>query len=239
MVGAAVIEFELPEPDYAELALVNTDGHRGIGSGGAEAESLEGKVLVDGPCGRRLTHEEVLAADPEQATFLGQDGDGSEYSLVWLWVSFPVIGLSKLESAQVKLTLTAIPATPEPVVVSMRPLSVDDPVSVERTIAIGPKMKIFEAVDVEAGHYEKTETFQRTNLVVRGLPNGTYPQWEFTRTPSRKLDGPTRLVMIVRSGHGAVLEVNGKVTARRPWGSAIWHFGAQLRGGPLVFGDRF
>jgi hypothetical protein len=221
-----VIEFELPEPEYRELTLDSRAAHRG-GDGAPEQEPLRGLVLVDGPRGWRLTADQVRAADPGIGTYLGPDPGRNGYYFVYLTVSFTARASRKLTSADVKITLAADPDTPPPFALSMKPLKDGDPVSVERTASLGPKLKLLDVAEAEIGHADKKRTFEQTNLFVRGQLSGSRPRWEFTRTDSRRLDGACTLQMVVQAGLGSALTVTGEVTARTT-GNIVWPFGADL-----------
>ena len=226
-----MIEYELPEPRFEELTLVNVDAVRGKGPGDSEVAPLKGRVLVDGPHGRKLTSEE-LAADREIRRFV--DTALYEYYLVHLAVGFREHGSPKLKAAQVKLTLTSIPDMPAPFALDMKPLKEGDQVSVERTVRLGPKLKLLDAVDAEVGSVEAAKSFQRTELAVRGLGlDGPAPGWEFTRTASQKLDGSCRLELVVQAGRGAAVSVTGVVTAQAG-GNIGWRYRGGLPG-PLDF----
>jgi hypothetical protein len=226
VVGAPVIEFELPEPEYRELTLDSRVAHRGRDDA-PEEESLKGLVRVDGPRGWRLTADQVRAADPEIGTYMGPDPDRNGYYFVYLTVSFTARGARKLASAEVKIALAAEPDTPPPFALSMKPLKDGDPVSVERTASLGPKLKLLDAVEAEIGHADRKRSFKETNLFVRGLLSGSRPRWEFTRTDSRRLDGACTLQMVVQAGLGCALTVTGEVTARTT-GNIVLPFGANL-----------
>jgi hypothetical protein len=198
------------------------------------SEPLSGLIKIDGPRGWRLTADQVLAADPGLASYMGPSTDRNEYFFVYLAASFTAVGSRRLESARLKITLTAVPDIPAPFALSMKPLTDGDPVSVVHTAFLGPKFKLLDVAEAEIGHIEMTESFARTDLVVRGLPNGSQPSWEFTRTATRKLSGACTLQMVVQAGLGAALNVTGEMTARATLGSAIWHFGAELPR-PLTF----
>jgi hypothetical protein len=209
--GAAVIEFELPEPTYEELALADLAVFRGKGPG--TSAPLNGRVLLGGPHGFNITAARV-AADPEIAAFMDENAD-CVYHLLYLGVSFTAAVSPRLESAQVRLTLSAVPGSPAPFALSMKPLADGDAVSVTRTVSLGPKLSLLDTVDVELGRAEREESFQRTKLAVRGLGLASAtPGWEFTRTDSRNLEGSCMLTMVVQAAKGAKVTVTGLVTAR-------------------------
>lgn len=220
-----MIEFELPEPRFEELTLINVDSARGKGPGGSALAPLKGRVMADGPHGRKLASEE-LTADPDIRRFA--DTARYEYYLVHLAVGFAGHGSPRLRSAQVKLTLASIPDTPAPFALDMKPLKEGDQVSVGRTARLGPKLKLLDAIEAEASSLEVTRSFQRTELVVRGLGlDGPAPSWEFTRTASRKLDGSCRLELVIQAAHGAAISVSGVVTAQAD-GNIGWRYRGSL-----------
>jgi hypothetical protein len=206
-----VIELELPEPDYEDLALADLAALRGKGPGGPVP--LDGRVVLGGPHGFKITAARV-AADPEIAAFMDENAD-CEYYLLYLGVSFKAAPSPRLESAQLMLTLTAVPAAPAPFALSMKPLADGDPVSVKRTVTLGPELKILDAVDVKLGSAERETSLQRTDLAVRGLGLASAtPGWEFTRTESRNLEGSCMLTVVIQAAKGARISVSGLVTAR-------------------------
>jgi hypothetical protein len=231
VVGAFVIEFELPAPELEELTLVSDVEVRGTRSGAGEP--LKGRVSVGGPHGFAITAERV-AADPEIAQFVEENSSRRAFYLVWLTASFTALGSPRLESAQVGLTLTTAPADPAPFALDMKPLVVGDTVSVEGTLSFGPKLKILE-VEAEAGAASRKTTVPRSDLSVRGLGlDSASPTWQFTETASRKIEGASRLVLVVQAAAGATLTVAGDVTADTSWGNIPWPFRGKLPG-PLRF----
>jgi hypothetical protein len=205
-----VIEFELPDPGLEELELVADDAIRGLAPSTAP---LGGRVLVGGPHGFRLTPARV-AADPAIAEFV-EENAAQAYYFVYLAVSFTTLEAPTLASARVLLDLSAVPATPPPFALSMKPLADGDPVAVKRTVSFGPKLKLLDAVDTEIGHADQETSWQRTDFAVRGLGLASaQPGWEFTRTASRKLAGSSLLKMVVQAEDGASVTVSGTVTAR-------------------------
>jgi hypothetical protein len=234
VLGDGVVELELPEPGFTDLPLVNAAEDRGLTPGEVEPAPLKGLVLVGGPHGFRLTADR-LAADPELSRFIEQDATTREYYFVHLAVSFPAQGSPKLRSAQVRLTLTSVPGTPEPFALDIKPLKDGDQVSVQRTVRFGPKLKLLDAVGAEVGGVENVISFQRADLVVRGVGlDSSSPGWEFTRTASQKLEGACRLELIVQTGQGVALSVSGAVTAQAG-GNIPWPYRGDLPG-PLTFG---
>jgi hypothetical protein len=206
-----MIGLELPEPAYQELALAEQVTVRGQDS--ATSVPLNGRVLLGGPHGFKITAARV-AADPEIAGFMDENADW-EYYLLYLGVSFTAAVSPRLESAQVRLAISAVPGSPAPFALSMKPLADGDPVSVTRTVTLGPKLSLLDTVDAELGKAERTQSFQRTQLAVRGLGLASAtPGWEFTRTDSRNLEGSCMLTMVVQAAKDAKVTVTGLVTAR-------------------------
>jgi hypothetical protein len=233
VLGDAVIEFELPEPQFEDLTLVNVDVVRGKGPVETEAEPLAGRVGVDGPHGFKLSAERV-AADHELSKFVDQQSDRHEYYLVHLAVSFKAVGSPQLKSAEVRLSLSSVPDTPPPFALSMEPLKDGDTVSVQRTVRFGPELKLLDQVDASLGEISNVSSWKRSELAVRGLGiDGPEPAWEFTRTASQKLDGAHRLTLVVQAARGAAVSVSGVVTARAR-GNIPWHFERELPN-PLNF----
>jgi hypothetical protein len=229
-----VIELELPEPRFEELTLVNIDAQRGKGDPDDEAlQPLRGRVLVDGPRGFRITAES-LTADPDIGRFVGFDSAGYEFYFVHLAVSFRALGSPRVKSAEVRLALASVPDAPAPFALHMKPLGDGDKVSVRRTARFGPRLKLLDAVEAEIGSVEAEKSFERTELVVRGLGlDGASPLWEFTRTGASKLEGACRLELVVQAARGSAVSVSGVVTARAA-GNIPWRY----RGGlprPLDF----
>lgn len=222
--GAAVIEFELPAPSYEELALADLAVVRGQDP--APSAPLNGRVLLGGPHAFKITAARA-GADPEIAAFMDENAD-CEYYLLYLAVSFVAAASPRLESAQVRLTLSAVPSSPAPFALSMKPLADGDPVSVTRTVTLGPKLSLLNVADVELGSAERTETFQRTELAVRGIGLASdTPGWEFTRVDSRNLEGSCMLTMVVQAAKGTTVTVSGLVTARAG-GNIARRFGREL-----------
>lgn len=229
-----MIELELPEPQFEELTLVNIDAHRGKGDEqGAPVAPLKGRVLLDGPRGFKITRQ-TLKADPDISRFVDSDSARHEYYFVHLAVSFRALGTPRVKSAEVRLALASVPETPAPFALHMKPMRDGDQVSVKHTASFGPKLKLLDAVDAEIGHVDSEKSFERTELVVRGLGlDGASPLWEFTRTESKNLEGACRLELVVQAARGAAISVSGVVTARAA-GNIPWRY----RGGlprPLEF----
>lgn len=223
-----MIELELPEPQFEELTLVNIDAQRGKGDPGDEAlQPLRGRVLVDGPRGFKITAES-LTADPDISRFVGADSATCEFYFVHLVVSFRALGSPRVKSAEVRLSLASVPGAPAPFALDMKPLRGGDRVSLRRTARFGPRLKLLDAVDVEAGHVEVEKSFERTELVVRGLGlDGASPAWEFTRTDASKLEGACRLELVVQAARGSAVSVSGVVTARAG-GNIPWRYRSGL-----------
>jgi len=220
-----VIEFELPEPDYQDLALADLALFRSKGPA-ASLPPLDGRVSVGGPHGFKITAAKV-AADPDIAAFVDENA-GHEYYFLYLALSFTAAPSPALESAAVQLTLTGVPMDPVPFALSMKPLADGDPVSVKRTATLGPKLTLLDTVDVELGSVGSEKSFQRTELAVRGTGLASAaPGWEFTRTTTRNLEGSCMLTMVVQAAAGAKVTVTGQVTARTD-GSFIRRFGRAL-----------
>jgi hypothetical protein len=220
-----VIEFELPEPDYQDLALAALALFRAKGPG-VPVPPLNGRVSVGGPHGFKITAAKV-AADPEIAAFVDENAS-CEYYFLYLGVSFTAAPSPSLESATVKLTLTGVPDTSAPFALSMKPLADGDPVSVKRTAALGPKLSLLNTVDAELGSVGSEKSFQRTELAVRGTGLASAePGWEFTRTTTRNIEGSCMLTMVVQAVAGAKVSVAGQVTARAG-GNFVRRFGREL-----------
>jgi hypothetical protein len=220
-----VIEIQLPEPQFSDVTLDYAGAVRGDEDGDDESKKpLRGRVTRNGPFLRKLTREE-LTADPDNSGLV--DLDNHEYYFVCVDIGF-VDGAPQLTTARVKLRLASVPAMPAPTAISMHPRADGDKVSVTRTIRIGPRLKILDAVEAEVGGYERVDAYQRTDLYVRAIPDSSSPQWTFTKTSSRKLDGFARLTLVAQAGIGALLEVSGVVTAEakgrlfsRPYGGDL------------------
>jgi hypothetical protein len=227
-----MIEFELPEPEFEDLALLNVDPVRDVKGAAPQLEPLRGRVQVGGPHGSKITAKRA-AEDEELRQFLNEN-NRYQYYFVFLAVSFKALGTPRLESSEVKLTLTTVPEDAYAIALSMKPLADGDPVSVTRKVTLGPKLKLLDAVDVEVGGFEGGQEWQRSDLVVRaeGLATAC-PRWVFTRTSSRRLEGSCMLNMVVRAGRSAALTVSGEVTARST-GNLVWHFARDLPN-PLAF----
>lgn len=220
-----MIEFELPEPDYQDLALADLVTFRSKGPA-APAPPLGGRVSVGGPHGFKITAAKV-AADPDIAAFVDENAD-HEYYFLYLAMSFTAASSPPLESAAVQLTLTGVPDTPAPFALSMKPLADGDPVSIRRTATLGPKLSLLDTVDVELGSVGTEKSFQRTELAVRGTGLASAaPGWEFTRTTSRNLEGSCMLTMVVQAAAAAKVTVTGQVTARAG-GGIVRRFGRDL-----------
>jgi len=220
-----VIEIQLPEPQFSDLTLQYAGTVRGSKADDEEAKKpLKGRVTKNGPFVRKLTREEVTA-DPENSEIVNLDI--YEYYFVCVDIGF-VDESPRLKSAQVKLRLASVPATPPPTSISVHPQADGDKVSITSTVRIGPRLKILDAVDAEVGGYERVKSYERTDLYVRAIPDSGAARWNFSATSSRKLDGWTRLTMVVQAAIGATLEVNGTVTAQATRGSIPWKYGGEL-----------
>jgi len=220
-----MIEFELPEPQFEDLTLVNIDAVRGNGPAGAEP--LKGRVAVGGPHGFKITAAEA-AADPELSKFIDKNAGHYEYYFVHLAISFSALGSPKLRSAEVKLTLTSVPDTPEPFALSLDPLADGYQLKVDSKARILPSLKVAEQVELSLGDYERGVSYDRSERSVRGLGlDGPNPGWEFTRTPAGELEGSHRLTMVVQAGYGAAVSVSGIVRAKAE-GNFPWRFARDL-----------
>jgi hypothetical protein len=228
-----VFEYDLgDEPEFDDLTLINEDAVRGFES--AAIEPLKGRVGVGGPRGFKMTVSQVLASD-ELRGLIDPDSDQFDFYYVRLSVSFTTHDGPRLESAQVKLALAAVPEAASPFALTIRPSTQGTEIQVERTASFSPKFSVPNVGDVEAGGYENHQTFQRTRLFVRGLGlDGSTPGWEFTRTPGQQLEGSCRLELIVQAARGAKISVRGVVTAQASVGGLPWHFRANLPR-PLTF----
>lgn len=239
--GSLVIELELPEPEFEDLTLLSDVTYRGGDRGhpgtAGEGEPLRGWVKMSGPDGRQVTPDWIVAHFPEAGALVDPDTVRFGYYHVHLAVRFAAPRPPKLRSARVLLTLGSIPDTPPPSVLYMEPLRDGDPISIERKVVLGPRVKVLDAVEAEAGHFEQATSFQRTDLYVVGDGrDGCTPQWRFTQTAGRQLVGDCLLQLIVRAARGANLSVSGEVTAKARRLNVLWPYKAELPR-PLTFSD--
>jgi hypothetical protein len=223
-----VTELDLgEEPEYEDLEFVGTDGYRGE-SAETAAEPLKGRVRVGGPRGFRITEARV-AGDEGLRRFIEEGSDRVDYYYVVLGLTFVTQDGPRLESAQVKLILSAVPEIPAPFVLSIRPSAEGTQEKVERGLKIGPKLSLPAVADAEIGDFQTKREYEQTRLFVRGLGlESATPGWEFTRESGKLLEGSCRLEVIVQAGRGAKLTVNGVATARATVGNLPWHFRASL-----------
>jgi hypothetical protein len=229
-----VIQFDLgEEPEFEDLVFVGVDGYRGVEKGPA-LDPLKGRVKVSPPRGFKITEARV-AGDEGLRRFIEENSDRVDYYFVFLSVSFVTAEGPRLESAQVKVILTAVPDTPMPFALSIRPDAAGTQIKVERGVTIGPKLSLPVVGDTELGDFETRHEYEQTRLFVRALgPYGSTPGWEFTRAPGKRLEGSCLLELIVQAGRGAKLLVSGVATAQATVGSLPWHFRADLPR-PLTF----
>ena len=107
--------------EYEDLELVNTDGYRSRGKNTDTLfEPLKGRVKVGGPHGFRITQDRV-ANDEGLRKLIADKPDHFDFYKVHLGVSFVTHNGPRLESAQVKLFLTAVPQTAAPFALSITP----------------------------------------------------------------------------------------------------------------------
>ena len=220
-----MIAFELPEPRFEELTLLNADPVRGQASESAEA--LGGRVAVGGPHGFKLAADQV-AADPELGRFLDRAAGRHEYYLVHLGVSFPPAGAPRLQSAEVRLRLTSVPGTPEPFALALYPLAAGYQVKVGSKLRVLPSVKVADQVELSLGDYERDASYERSEHFLTGLGlDGPNPGWAFTRTNAGEIAGSYRLTMVIQAGYGSAVAVGGTVTARVR-GNIPWRFEREL-----------
>ena len=229
-----MIEFDIgEEPELEDLAFVGTDGYRGVEEGPA-LDPLKGRVKASPPRGFKITENRV-AGDEGLQRFIQGNSDQVDYYFVFLSIGFVTAQGPRLESAQLKLTLTTVPETPAPFALSIRPDAAGTQMKVERGVTIGPKLSLPVVGDTELGDFESKHEYEQTRLFVRALGSyGSTPGWEFTRAPGKRLEGDCRLELIVQAGVGARLSVGGITTAQATVGNLPWHFRAELPR-PLTF----
>jgi hypothetical protein len=230
-----MIEFDLgEEPEYADLVFVNEDGSRGTEQGAA-LEPLNGRVKVNGPRGFKITETRV-AGDEGLRRFIEEGSDRVDYYYVRLGVDFVTHGGPRLDSAQVKLVLTAVPEMPVPFALSVRPHAKGLARKVRKEVTIGPKLTLPVVGEAEAGAFKSAWEHEETRLFVSGLGlEGSTPSWQFDRISGQRIEGSCRLEVIVQAGRGAQLSVSGTATAQTTVGNLPWHWRAQLPN-PLTFG---
>jgi hypothetical protein len=232
-----MIEFDLgDEPEFEDLSFVGTDGYRGDPSTGEDSalDPLKGRVKASPPHGFKITEDRV-AGDEGLRRFIQENSDQVDYYFVFMSLSFVAADKPRLESVQLKLTLTTVPDTPAPFVLSIRPDAAGTQMKVERGVTIGPKLSLPVVGDTEIGDVEFKQEYEKTQRFVRALGSfGSTPGWEFTRTAGMRLEGESRLELVVQTGRGAKLSVSGVTTAKATSGSLLWHFRAKLPR-PLTF----
>jgi hypothetical protein len=230
-----MIEFDLGEvPEPEELTFVGTDGYRGTGDESPDLDPLKGRVKAGPPHGFKITEARV-AGDEGLRRFIQENSDQVDYYFVFLSISFVTAKGPRLESAQLKLALNTDPETPIPFALAIRPDAAGTPVKVERGVTIGPKLSLPVVGDTELGEADRKIEYEETRLFVRALGSlGSTPGWEFTRATGKRLEGDSRLELIVQTGRGAKLSVSGVTTAQATVGNLPWHFRAELPR-PLTF----
>jgi hypothetical protein len=220
--------------EYEDLELVNTDGYRSRGKNTDTLfEPLKGRVKVGGPHGFRITQDRV-ANDEGLRKLIADKPDHFDFYKVHLGVSFVTHNGPRLESAQVKLFLTAVPQTAAPFALSITPAAAGTTVKVKRGVNADLKMQAPSAGEAGLGVNEAKE-FDEVKLFVRGFGlDGDTPGWEFTRTTGQRLEGSCRLELIVQVRRGAKVTVIGAATAQATSGNLLGHFRADLPH-PLTF----
>jgi hypothetical protein len=226
-----MIELDLGvAPEFADLTLVNVDGHRGVTRGGTVAP-LAGRVQVGGPHGSAITEARV-AADEGLRRLIAEGSDVGYYH-VWLGVTFVTHTGPRLDSAQLRLLLAAVPAAPAPFALSVRPAADGVAQKIGRKVTVGSKLTLPSVGEADVD-VETSRDYERTRLFVRGLGlGGSTPGWEFTRAPGKLLEGTCLLELIVQAGQHARLSVSGTVTAQTA-GALPFHFRGELPS-PLAF----
>jgi hypothetical protein len=234
-----VSESDLDEDlNYADLELVNVDGFRGrdTGATGLLFEPLRGRVIVGGPHGFLISAER--AAKDEGLRKLIADKPGHvDFYKVHLGISFVTHNGPRLESVQLKLSLTADPVNADPFALLIAPAEAGTTVKVKQGARADFKAALPAVGDVAIGADADRE-YETTRLFVRGLGlGGDRPGWEFTRTVGQRLEGQCRLELVVQVARDARLTVGGVATAQARAGNLLGRFRAELPY-PLTFGNR-
>ena len=218
--------------EYDDLELANIDGYRGK-EPDTVFEPLKGRVKVGGPHGFRITKDRA-ANDEGLRKLIADRPDHLDFYKVHLGVGFVTHNGPRLESAQVKLLLTAAPDTASPFALSMTPTAAGTPVKVKRGVTADLKVQVPYVGETGLG-MDAEQEYEQTKLFVRGFGlGGDTPGWEFTRTTGQRLEGSCRLQLIVQVAHGARLTISGVATAQATSGNLLGHFRAELPH-PLTF----
>lgn len=232
-----MIELDLgDEPEFEDLVLVSEERYRG---GGDETafEPLKGRVRLGGPRGFEITEARV-ADDEGLRRFIEEGNRQVSYYYICLGITFVTHDGPRLESAQVKLVMSADPAVPAPCTLAIRPFAEGTAQKIERSVKVAPKLTLPVVGDTQIGEVETKQEYEQTKLFARGLGlEESTPSWEFTRTTGKRLEGTCRLEVIVQAGRGAAVTVTGGVKAQATFGGSPlrWRYRAELPN-PLTLG---
>ncbi|WP_344333023.1 hypothetical protein [Kitasatospora putterlickiae] len=186
----------------------------GTASTGAAEAPLEGRVLLGGPLAVVLT-EEFVADDSELKAFVAQEAATAVYHLVHLGLTVTApAGRPPLHSIDLRLELTAADgAAFQPVAWSLSPRHLVTGRTAERTLSLGPSLKLLGAeVSVGSASWTTSGADGRPWLrAVRELRSD--PAWEFRRVSGAELEGEHRLAAVVRTPRGSATTLGLGVTA--------------------------
>jgi hypothetical protein len=229
---------ELPEPELHAIRL-DPDKRTTLAPGDKEAGPQKGRLSLSVPL---LTPLDTKTVAADAMPFL-KAHPRSAFHLLSLTASFTHIESDPFESAWVDIALRcpAPEAAVHPVAWSMIPRSIEEAVSVSRTVKLGSDLKFSHPVaglgaSFGAGKKE-TVTFTLRDVRVEALKEGTRdPRWEFWPTTSGTIRGMQTLCLVIdlpADAHGTA-SVNIGATIRLHRIKKVFRFKSALSGIPEI-----
>lgn len=129
----------------------------------------------------------------------------------------------RLATASLLLELSADESASPPIALSMAPVRAADAVHFERTVKVGPELKIL-GVEGSVGEIGRTVSRDGQEVFLQALRVLRHdPGWEFKSTKTTHLSGMFELHMVVRATRGTRVRIACTVTASTTANITRWY----------------
>lgn len=206
--GWGMTEVLFPGLQEESLSFASLARYRDMGDSAPAQPALAGKVLLGGPVAFPMTAQRY----PDLRAYLEADKQHHRYYEVHLSLSFSHVDLAPpLHAVTLKLQLTALTGTDQPIAWSMAPSQIDDPADHAVRFELRPQLKLV-GVEFSVGTITGTIAGVREPYLLALGELGSNPTWELRR-PGRPLNGRQRLLLVVRAPKRSDVELSAEVTA--------------------------
>jgi hypothetical protein len=188
----------LPKLSWQNLVL---EPERSVTRGeSSDARALEGLITLGGPVAVQITAADVPEDDQARSFMRTRSADFS-FFLVHFACAFRPVDDEPFQNVQIQMRLERGDGRgePNPIALSMKPIRLQEPIELSRTVKLGGALKI---VDASIEEQEK-RTIQQVFL--EGLNElQADPLWELHRTKLTEIRGSQRFILVVQAPRRAI-----------------------------------